>query len=129
MCLGRYSSWRAYRTGEWGQWAASGSSSNETWVSLEFTVSQAALLRPADGGPAGVEPHMITSMLSIEMTFGLYVTSPDSKRPSQLIKCRLWLELHVSIGVGLLVSVSGCLDFSWMSIMLHILLETAQLPS
>lgn len=26
----------------------------ETWVSLEFTVSQTALLRPADGGPAGV---------------------------------------------------------------------------
>lgn len=26
----------------------------ETWVSLEFTVSQAAFLRPADGGLVGV---------------------------------------------------------------------------
>lgn len=49
-------------------WAAA--AIGETLVSLEFTVSQATLSRPTDGGPASVYPHVTTPMFSVEMKFG-----------------------------------------------------------
>lgn len=42
VCLGRHSSWRAYRTGEWTSGLHQAAVAiGETWVFLEFTVSQA----------------------------------------------------------------------------------------
>lgn len=70
---------------------------------------------------------MATSILSMEIKFGFYVTSPDPKRPSQLIKMQIVARAACVCRRTVSVHVWG-LRFSWPSIMMHILLETAQLP-
>lgn len=103
-------------------WAAA--AIGETLVSLEFTVSQATLSRPTDGGPASVYPHAFCGN-------EVWILGALSS-----FKKAIWsnkIQIVAGDAVCLQVEdcqcpVSGCLDFSWTSSMLHILLETAQLP-